>query len=180
MIYTARQQNDNKKKTGNAWEEYYFSVFGGTRNSDWFDRTGDGVTEDKAIVEVKGQVPYYLNAYLRKLCKDIPEAVEFVFSVPIMSAKGHVFENQLPKCLKADELIWGHTPDHGNNRIRMYRATTRNHFQYDTNDGRLMAAFYDYELIYDKEDKDFSDYLRKHSNSARIAGNKSPYYRGYK
>lgn len=178
MKYTTQQQNTNKKQTGTKWEKYYFSTQGGARTDDWFDRHGDGVNEVGEKLEIKGQVPYHLNQYLRSICDEIPDDVKFVFTVPIVDSQGKICHNQLNKCVNVPHLIWGKTPDHGDNTINMYKATSRKFFIYGTTDGRVMAAFYDYELISSEQNDEMAAFLRSHSNSARIAGNKSPYYKG--
>jgi hypothetical protein len=174
-----KQQNSNKHKSGNKWEEYFFSTESrGTRNKDWFDRHGDGVDKDGKTIEFKGQVPYAMNSYLKKCCSDLTDDVKFVFTVPIFDAKtGKVSHNQLNKCVQVDTLIWGKTPVHGD-VIEMYAATSRKFFIYETSDGRIMAAFYEYELISQETNAEMAAFLKSHSNSAKIIGDKSPYYKG--
>jgi hypothetical protein len=173
------QQGNNKKKTGNKWEEYYFSTQGGTRNKDWFDHKGDGTDENGDDIEVKGQVPYARNSLLERSCiEGLPEDVKFIFSVPIYDAKtNRVSHNQLNKCVQVKTLIWGRTPVSGDT-IELYAATSRKFFIYQTNDGRIMAAFYEFELISRETNPEMATFLRSHSNSSKIIGDKSPYYKG--
>lgn len=175
---TRKEQNSNKKKSGNKWEQYYFATHGGTRNEDWYDPTGDGKDENGESIEVKGQVPYTRNQYLEKCCVDgLPDDVKFVFTVPIVDGNKKICHNQLNKCIQVKTLIWGRTPTNGDT-IELYAATSRKFFIYGTSDGRVMAAFYEYELISKETNPEMAAFLRSYSNSTKIIGEKSPYYKG--